>query len=100
MHSRLVVNSTLYPVYYSGGQQYNVPREVSILLWSCTVHCTRIVVRVTWYIVVDVCESHVRCRQAGRPRHEVWARRGCDKLEMEGRLNTSNDNMDKRNRLG
>ena len=51
MRSRLVVNGTLYREYYSGGQQYNVPRVMRILLWSHTVHCTCIVVRVTWYCV-------------------------------------------------
>ena len=50
--SRLVTNGTLYLEYCSGGQRYNVPREVGILLRSCTVHCTRIVLRVTRYCVV------------------------------------------------
>ena len=53
--SRLVTNGTLYLEYCSGGQRYNVPREVGILLRSCTVHCTRIVLRVTRYCVVGVC---------------------------------------------
>ncbi len=34
--SQLVVNGTLYREYYTGAQRYNVPREVGILLRSCT----------------------------------------------------------------